>query len=176
MINLYIKRHKSTGLKYFGKTTKNPFDYLGSGLYWQRHLKTHGFDVETVAVYSFTNIEECRRFALEFSDCNNIVGSKEWANLKPENGVDGGTTQCSVETRQKIRASVLRNHGTRGKPMTEEHKAKISVALRQPKSAAAKQAMSLAKRGKIWITDGHYIRLHDPDSPVPSGWIKGRST
>jgi hypothetical protein len=38
---LYIKTHSVTGLKYFGKTTKDPFRYKGSGVYWVRHLKVH---------------------------------------------------------------------------------------------------------------------------------------
>ena len=39
---LYIKTHNKTGLKYLGKTKRNPFVYTGSGVYWKRHLKIHG--------------------------------------------------------------------------------------------------------------------------------------
>jgi len=39
MVYLYVKIHNVTKLKYFGKTTKNPYNYKGSGLYWKRHLK-----------------------------------------------------------------------------------------------------------------------------------------
>lgn len=39
-ITLYIKIHNVTGLKYFGKTTKNnPEKYTGSGKHWKRHIK-----------------------------------------------------------------------------------------------------------------------------------------
>jgi hypothetical protein len=31
MISLYIKTHNTTGMKYLGKTTRNPFKYRGSG-------------------------------------------------------------------------------------------------------------------------------------------------
>lgn len=41
MIHLYIKTHNTTGLKYFGKTTKDPYKYLGSGKHWRAHLKIH---------------------------------------------------------------------------------------------------------------------------------------
>jgi hypothetical protein len=36
---LYVKTHNITGLKYFGKTTNDPFKYKGSGKYWLDHLK-----------------------------------------------------------------------------------------------------------------------------------------
>jgi hypothetical protein len=87
---LYVKQHKLTGLKYFGMTaTKDPYVYLGSGKYWRRHLKTHGKDIETISVWEFTDSVECEKFALEFSEKNNIVESVKWANLRPENGKDG---------------------------------------------------------------------------------------
>jgi hypothetical protein len=89
-IYLYIKQHKITGLKYFGKTSKkDPYTYLGSGKYWRRHLKVHGCEIETTNVWTFENGDDCEKFALEFSNVNNIVESKEWANLRPENGKDG---------------------------------------------------------------------------------------
>lgn len=87
---LYVKQHKITGLKYFGKTsTKDPFVYVGSGKYWRRHLKVHGKDIETTNVWEFSDIESCEQFAINFSKDNNIVESTEWANLRPENGKDG---------------------------------------------------------------------------------------
>lgn len=87
---LYVKRHKITGLKYFGMTaTKDPYVYLGSGKYWRRHLRTHGKDIDTTDVWEFDNIESCEKFALDFSAKHNIVESVEWANLRPENGRDG---------------------------------------------------------------------------------------
>lgn len=89
---LYIKQHSITGLKYFGKTTKqDPIKYLGSGTYWKNHIKKHGKQyVETLWVsdlYYDTSITE---HALHFSIENDITDSKEWANLILENGLDGG--------------------------------------------------------------------------------------
>ena len=89
-IYLYVKQHRKTGLKYFGKTsTKDPYVYVGSGTYWRRHLKQHGFDIDTISVWEFDDLLECERFALEFSATQQIVESSEWANLRPENGSDG---------------------------------------------------------------------------------------
>jgi hypothetical protein len=87
---LYVKQHNVTGLKYFGMTAKkNPYTYLGSGKYWRRHLKSYGKDILTTNVWEFDNREACEKFALEFSQTNDIVESVEWANLRPENGRDG---------------------------------------------------------------------------------------
>lgn len=69
--------------------TKDPYVYLGSGKYWRRHLKIHGKNIETLEVWEFTDQDDCEKFALEFSEKNKIVESKEWANLRPENGKDG---------------------------------------------------------------------------------------
>lgn len=87
---LYIKTHNLTGLKYFGKTTnKDPYTYKGSGTYWSNHLKVHGSDITTEIIGYYDNEKECRKVAHEFSITNDIVNSKEWANLKIE-ALDGG--------------------------------------------------------------------------------------
>jgi len=88
---LYVKTHTVTGLKYFGKTTsKNPYKYRGSGLHWKRHIKKHGNHVQTEILGLFTDQIWCNFYALEFSHQEKIVESKEWANLKEEDGIDGG--------------------------------------------------------------------------------------
>lgn len=88
---LYIKQHNITGLKYFGKTSqKNLHKYNGSGHYWRLHLNKHGCNISTIWSKLFTDRDEIIKFALNFSAENNIVKSGEWANLKEENGIDGG--------------------------------------------------------------------------------------
>jgi len=125
IIYLYVKQHASTGLKYFGKTTRsNPYTYKGSGTYWQRHLKKHGRNVLTLEVYGFDDAEYCTAFALEYSRHHDIVQSKEWANLREENGRDGGATLLGVkrskETMAKIAAANL------GSKRSIESRAKMS--------------------------------------------------
>lgn len=88
-IYLYIKTHNITKLKYFGKTNKDPFKYRGSGTYWKKHIKKHGYDVTTEIIGCYTDKTECSTFALKFSKENDIVKSPEWANLIEENGLDG---------------------------------------------------------------------------------------
>ena len=112
---LYIKQHPITGLKYFGKTTaKDPLKYKGSGVDWRLHLKENGSErIITLWVSEpYTDKDAIMEFALAFSRDNNIVESKDWANLKIENGLDGapnggtpwnkGIPQ-SIEHNQKLR-------------------------------------------------------------------------
>jgi len=90
---LYIKQHSVTGLKYFGKTTKkDPNKYLGSGKYWTRHIKKHGTQfVETIWLSDlFINEKILIEFSILISEHWDIVKSDKWANLKLENGIDGG--------------------------------------------------------------------------------------
>lgn len=123
---LYIKQHALTGLLYFGQTSKSdPVSYLGSGLYWKRHIKTHGEEhVVTLWYELFTNKEELTSFAIQFSKDLNIVESKSWANLTVENGLYGGVqgTIASTETRNKLHTINL------GKKLSEETKAKMRAA------------------------------------------------
>jgi len=58
---LYIKKHNVTGLKYFGKTVRDPLKYKGSGQYWLTHLKQHGNDVTTEWCKLFHNVKRVSR-------------------------------------------------------------------------------------------------------------------
>lgn len=89
---LYIKEHSVTGLRYFGKTTKNnALKYSGSGKHWKRHIKKHGKQyVKTIWISEpFYEQNELTEFAIFFSDFFNIVESDKWSNLIVENGLDG---------------------------------------------------------------------------------------
>jgi len=68
---LYVKQHNITKLKYFGKTVNEPYKYSGSGSYWLNHLKKHGKDISTIEVWKFDDIDECKKFAMEYS--KNII-------------------------------------------------------------------------------------------------------
>ena len=56
---------------------------------WTRHLKKHGNDITTEIIGYFIDENECRKVAIGFIKDNNIVESKDWANLKEER-LDGG--------------------------------------------------------------------------------------
>lgn len=89
-VHLYIKTHRKTGLKYFGRTVEEPHLYQGSGAYWTRHLAKYGDDVSTVIVGTYYDDVELRTAAQNFSSTNRIAESTEWANLLPENGDEAG--------------------------------------------------------------------------------------
>ena len=103
IIYLYVKRHAITELQYFGKTIKSdPFKYSGSGTYWINHCNKHGKEhIQTIEIYGFDDIKVCEEFALKYSALNNIVESSAWANLKEENGLDGGGA-ISIESKLKM--------------------------------------------------------------------------
>ena len=176
---LYVKQLSVTGLKYFGKTTNDPYTYKGSGKHWTRHIKKHGKKhIVTLWVSNLFYDTSIVDYALQFSKENNIVESKEWANMEPENGLNGWVPGkpfsddhkakisagnkgriVSVETKTKI------SIGNKGKtvsdetkaklrkPKTVEHKAKISAGNKgkklKPLSDETKAKMSASKKGKI---------------------------
>jgi phage gpG-like protein len=88
-IYLYLKTHNQTGLKYLGKTVKDPFEYKGSGKYWLRHIKKYGYDVTTEILFQTEDEKLFKKVSLEYSNKLNIVESNEYANIVPEQG-DGG--------------------------------------------------------------------------------------
>jgi len=149
---LYIKQHKITGLKYFGKTTKDPLTYLGSGKHWRRHIKKHGIKfVETIWHQLFINKEELIKYALDFSKNFDIVNSKEWANLKEENGLDGGFDKGWWSEKQ-IKNFSEKQKERWSKGLVDAEKLRLSrIGFKQPESQKIAVAKALCK--KYLITD-----------------------
>ena len=150
---LYIKRHKVTGLLYFGKTTKDPISYNGSGVHWIRHCKKHGEDqIETLWYCLFTEPETLTDFALSFSIQEDIVNSKSWANMLLETGLDG--------------------MGSPGRIVSESTKEKISKANSGKKFSAeinAKKGRKGEKNGMFGVrrfgeSSPHYGHKHSDEA------------
>lgn len=90
---LYLKESPK-GLKYLGKTIKNPNTYSGSGLVWQRHLKKYDFsneDIKTTILFETTSKEELKEMGIFHSKKFNIIENKFFANLIDEEGQGGKT-------------------------------------------------------------------------------------
>ena len=167
---LYIKQHEITGLKYFGKTTKkDPYKYNGSGKHWLRHIKKHGVEhVNTIRCKLFTDIDELQRVALAMSEMYDIVDSEFWANLTPENGMDGGLTKeyLPEKIRQKLSDVKKGNKNMLGKTLSKATKQKMSEAKKgktfsdehKAKISAAKQNISDETRVKMSAT--HKDKTH----------------
>ena len=120
ILYLYIKQCLHCNLKYFGKTTRDPLKYRGSGLYWLAHMKKYKCKSKTLEIFSFNSQKSATSFALKFSKKNNIVDSPLWANLKYENGRDGGSEYLCESSLKRISKAHL------GKSLSEKTKKRIS--------------------------------------------------
>ena len=122
---IYIKTCNHCGLKYLGKscrkTEKDVCKYTGSGKYWKLHLKKHNATYSTTIVNKFVKSEEteCKVFCKLLSNFMNVKSNDKWANLKAEDGVDGGFDYHTEESKKKM--SIARM----GKKATEETKQKL---------------------------------------------------
>ena len=136
---LYKKTHNITGLKYLGKTCKDPFGYSGSGKYWLRHLRQHGNDVTTEIVFQTECLDEFRKFSINYSIEHNIVESSEWANLIIECG-SGGDNPLSrtVVAKQKRLTTLKKNKKTWKLDVSSKRNHSISMKSYW-QSAAAKE-------------------------------------
>jgi hypothetical protein len=164
MIYLYLKTHNQTGLKYLGKTVQDPHTYEGSGIHWKQHIKKHGNDVTTEVLFQTEDKDEFKGVALDYSEKWNIVESKDFANMIPEEGQGGNTNEgrkFSEEHKRKMSEAMRgkyegENHPLYGKTHSEESKKKISDANKGEKnpmygkklSEETKKKLSEAMRGK----------------------------
>ena len=107
---LYLKQHRSTGLKYLGVTNQDdPHQYEGSGQHWKSHIKVHGDNVDTTILMEGDK-ETIGAEGLRLSLLWDIVESKEFANKTEERGQGGdtgyrrptGVYTHSEETKKKI--------------------------------------------------------------------------
>lgn len=111
---LYVKTHRITGLNYLGQTRQNPYTYSGSGIYWKNHLAAHGKEHDTKIIKECHTKENIKVWGEHYSKLWNVVESKDWANLKPENGEGGAYFghRMSAETKalQTVKAKQRQKH------------------------------------------------------------------
>ena len=129
MITLYVKTHKVTGLKYLGKTERDPYTYSGSGIRWKRELNKYGNDVETEVLFQSENLEDIREKGLYYSEIWNIVESNEWANFIEENGSGGNTSAY-----RNYEAMSKKTKGVSKGPQSEQHRINNSLAHKGQKA------------------------------------------
>lgn len=165
-VRLYVKKHSKTGLLYFGKTSVKDIDrYKGSGRYWKDHIKIHGVNyVVTLWVSDwFYNVDDIVNEATTFSYYHDIVRSDKWANLMPENGLDGAAIGRKLSQIQRDRLSeyhwakglLYENNPNTGSKRTQETKDRISIAKKgrsnghagMTRSTETKQLLSKMRRG-----------------------------
>lgn len=131
MIYLYVKTHNKTGLKYLGKTSKDPYKYLGSGIYWLKHLAKHGNDISTEILLETENKEEIKEKGLYYSDLWNVKESPEWANLTKEEGTGGAINLGRKHLPESIQKM---QNAKKGVKFSDEHRKKLSLAQQNKQS------------------------------------------
>lgn len=138
---LMVKTHNITGLKYLCQTKrKNPHKYLGSGKYWQSHLNKHGKSISTEILKECPNKTYLKYWGIYYSNLWNVVESKKWANLRPEDG-DGGRTvfgESHHMKKKEYRTHLKENVWTKEKRTTQSEKSKINNKLRNKENVVAK--------------------------------------
>jgi hypothetical protein len=177
---LYIKQHNKTGLKYFGKTIrKDPIKYLGSGTYWTNHLNIHGADVTTIWCRLFTNKEELTEYALNFSKNNNIVESKEWANLEYEDGLSGSglRRKNSIDTieKRRIKNTGKKRTATQRNRMSEAQKNRTPHVYTDDEITVIGNKISNALKGRV-MSDDHKQKLSESLRGKMLGVVKSEET
>jgi hypothetical protein len=120
---LMVKTHNHTGLKYLcfhHGTDTSCFTYKGSGKYWLNHLRKHGNQIHTEILEKSEKQEVISEKGLEFSKLWNVVDSKEFANLMPEDAKTTAGKLLEPWVREKALATKRKRYREIG--LTEKEK------------------------------------------------------
>ena len=176
---LYIKQHKITGKLYFGKTTRNPTKYKGSGKHWKSHINKHGKHIETLWYCLYTDEQTIKESALSFSQLWNIVESSEWLNLIEEDGLHGGDTSKSDNYQkyiplmsEKYKRYKWWNNGI-DQIFRPESPNENYIRGRLPFNNIGAQIGANIQSKKIWVNNNSKEMMVIP-CEIPNGFKKGR--
>ena len=161
-VRLYIKQCSHCNLKYFGKTkSKDIVSYPGSGTYWNDHLKKHNARPIHLWNSDWYYDKSISKFATKFSRINKIVESGEWANLKEEDGLEGGAFPGS-----KL-------------PFSERYSQERSFEIIEKRKLSFKK-MSFHSGNKNpmfdkrWVNNGKTNMVIEKSDDIPIGYKIGR--
>lgn len=160
-IYLYIKTHNITGLKYLGKTTKDPFKYSGSGKHWVRHIKKHGNNVTTEIIFQTDDRQIFKEYALEYSILHNIVESTLWANLMMETGTGGSNPNASTpESIEKAKQTRIKNNKKWTQSEDSNKKRSVSHTGRKKSLESIQKSIDVRKKNGTfnnvsWTKESH---------------------
>jgi len=157
-IYLYLKTHNKTGLKYLGKTTRNPFTYKGSGYDWVPHLEEHGNDVTTEILFETTDPDEFYIVSKNYSKKWNIAESNEFANRILETGGGPGAKENHVIVKDSNNKT-FRVHVNDPRYLSGEL---ISVNVGKTHSTKSKQLMS----DKQFAAGGYGPKKHSVETII----------
>jgi hypothetical protein len=170
---LYLKTHNKTGLKYLGKTHKDPFKYRGSGVYWLKHLKAHGNDITTEILKECDTKEDLIYWGEYYSKLWDVVKSREFANLQNETG-DGRDPESVMGEKNP-------NYG---KKWNDEQRKRLSEYRKQfvgeKNNMYGKKRNDVSERNKKpkhWVNNGvvdKLILVEEYDHYLNLGYTRGR--
>ena len=180
MIYLYLKTHNITGLKYLGKTARDPFKYKGSGFHWKRHLAKHGNDVTTEILFETLDNNELIEKGKYYSVLWNVVDNPEFANLRPEDG-DGGDTItnhpniANIRAQRKSRGVKCKwwNNGT-SQHFCESPPDSSYVRGRGTFNNVGFKVGAEIASSRRWINDGLVEYMFPKTESLPAGFTAGR--
>ena len=186
MYYLMIKEIEQTGLKYLCKrkqSSKDPEDhikYRGSGVLWRRILNKHPEYTMKTTVLGLYDTETLKERGLYYSELYNIVESNEWANLIPESGDGGDTSQTDgFKTYYATRGYVPSPH----KGMKAVHDPITGKTIRIPKSDPIPEGVVAGnmpgrgtgpKKGTSTVYHNGETKIYVKHGvPIPEGFVKG---
>jgi hypothetical protein len=83
---------------------------------------------------------------------------------------------CNPSNKQRWADVLMRQKGV---PLSEQHRSAITASLKGRRRADFsenhKRMISMAKTGRVWITDGNLSKVVLPETPIPDGWRRGRT-
>lgn len=166
---LYVKTHNVTGLKYLGKTVRDPYAYKGSGTYWLQHIKKHGNNVSTEVLLETEDKEHLKQTGIFYSRLWNIVESDKWANLREEQGDGGDTSKTEKHKLSMMNKDVSGSKNPFfGKKHSNETKQKISEA-NKGKLKGRRQSTEHIRKRIPWIEDSTLNPMYGKEP-----WNKGK--
>jgi hypothetical protein len=119
-----------------------------------QHIKKHNAEQKHLWNSDWYYDTSISRFALKFSNINKIVESDNWANLIPENGLDGGSkgSVLSEQHKQKIKIFMT---GKCFNDFDEETRKKMSESARKREIEKVNNGTSnfAGKKGSVFASN-----------------------
>ena len=146
-------------------------DIYGWG--WKNHLKKHGNLINTTWTKLFYDIDELVKVSLILSNILNIIESKNWANMRLEDGLSGGDTSNSENYKQgmlkyhlSLNPKDYATFGMKGKKQSEKFISAIKESNNCPVICENKKYNSIKEAQIDYPNISVRKRLDNPKYPT----------